>query len=417
MADSIERRQNAPAVDAQVATPSIIEGPRMYVGGGQWVPVEMPPLVEKLSKPQKGEVLDSQSFDGVDTGSYTASWGSQNLAGLFAETEERTAVDRAAARLALDESARSRRTEAREIRLGRVAKALHRGSPEEVVDMLGKSKAIKWATGASKGKISATRPDAPERRVIEEQRIDSGQIARMDAWGIEALGPDVENPAERLTDEQFQHLTIEDQVERMWGVYETKGRAVDLQVPVTQNIPGLDIPKTLTVKDRRAMARNVELGKPKDQDPDRRGHIELVGVTSKWGRSEKVWRPWVGNRERVSEGDHVQDSTGKELQILDHVGLKRLAARDEQVELSEPYPWEAEDGSMVSEGLAVAGERDTRLGFLVDVLDVYGAAFYKEVEIVSAETLAAREGIDPDNAERRAEIREARQTLADQELI
>lgn len=73
MADSIERRQNTPAVDAQVATPSIIESPRMYVGGGQWAPVEMPPLVEKLSKPQKGEVLDSQSFDGVDTGSYTAS--------------------------------------------------------------------------------------------------------------------------------------------------------------------------------------------------------------------------------------------------------------------------------------------------------------------------------------------------------
>lgn len=225
-------------------------------------------------------------------------------------------------------------------------------------------------------------------REISQKRRRSGDLRPLAPienhgdmeWGVESLGPDIEHPAEELTPDQFQHLAIEDQVERMWDVYEAEGIVVDLQVPArkasiaVQNIPGLDISKSFTEKDRRAIemhrefkgdrsrklalegSRNIdvrisedvdavdipgvsagtysrawdrmdELGlgltttytikrtapvitRRKDQDPDRGVHRELVGVTDKWGRSEEVERPWVGNRERVSAREHIEEGIG-----------------------------------------------------------------------------------------------------------
>lgn len=352
MSNSIERRQNGPTVEAQAARPAIIEGPRMYVGGGKWAPVELPPLVEKLSKPQRGEILDPHTFDGVETDSYTASWGNEDLADLFAETEERTALDRAAARLALDESARERRKEAREVRIGRVARRLHK-TPDDLTEMLGEAKAVKWATGASKGKISRTRPSIDEKRGLGESTSSREYLAASSNKGsvVEALSP-----------EEFRHLTVGDQIERMWDVYEAEGRAVNLQVPV--NIPGLDTPKMHTEKERRALERRGMFSGGavlKDQDPDRSRRSERIGPNriivqdlvwkeggrgygwkGRWIEAVPTFVPWRP-RPTILETDHKANSAEG---VVDERDLQPEDPADR---------WRTEDGTLLFDGMHTNG--------------------------------------------------------------
>ncbi|GEM_PF-3529204 len=136
--------------------------------------------------------------------------------------------------------------------------------------------------------IDAKKPKVDAKRIGQDTRLGREAIARIGklrgkapritgdqyrrVWGVESLGPDVQEHAEQLTPEEFQHLAIEDQVGRIWEEFEAEGNAganeeweivVDdaPQGNIVSEVPGLLLDKLLSADDvlRAADRGEVEI--------------------------------------------------------------------------------------------------------------------------------------------------------------
>src|SRR3989344_4127855 len=154
--------------------------PMTYAGAGRgWVPFDTGPIVEKLASRPRSQTEQSPTFDGVSAEALSESWRVQTEVGfpLSGDTTKDLGmqVKPAALRREAAETARARRAEAREIRLGRVARRMSR-TPDQLVELLGVSKATKWASGASRGKVSKAKPSIDERAQISFHQDGAGLL-------------------------------------------------------------------------------------------------------------------------------------------------------------------------------------------------------------------------------------------------
>ncbi|MBI4098215.1 MAG: hypothetical protein HY426_04220 [Candidatus Levybacteria bacterium] len=309
MADSYERRERFPTnAGPSVPVDMAKYVPMIYTPRGK-VPFDMTERIMPKPKVAKLIAQDGSSIiDGVEPEAYTASWGLQS------EREEILSDGDGSigrlGKLSRDPNYFIQRP----VSFGTVVE--DGDGSIEIVDVREKgeltprpdrhSLRAEWYRKPERKKVQGSGIHKNGHVEMDQDQPTNGQDLQLDASDAPLDWEELSQGGE-IPDSVVDNLSPELQADYAWF---SRDRESWSDEPGTWGIGNLGTVRTtaqlaISQRDLRAVGATGEFGRPKDQDPDRGVHRELVGVTTKWGRSEKVLRPWVGNREKISEREHI----------------------------------------------------------------------------------------------------------------